>query len=105
MNYNVKSIGIFERQAKRLIRKYASLQGELLTLISELRTNPQQGTPLGNNCYKIRLAVSSKGKGKSAGARVITNVVIIEKNVYSLTIYDKSEKADIGNRELTELLK
>ena len=89
MNYNVKSIGIFERQAKRLIRKYASLQGELLTLISELRTSPQQGTPLGNNCYKIRLAVSSKGKGKSAGARVITNVVIIEKNVYLLTIYDK----------------
>jgi len=62
MNYNVKSIGIFERQAKRLIRKYASLQGELLTLISELKTNPQQGTPLGNNCYKYALRFLQKAK-------------------------------------------
>jgi hypothetical protein len=105
MNYNVKSISVFERQAKRLIKKYASLQKELLTLISELKINPQLGASVGNNCYKIRLAVSSKGKGKSGGARIITNVAIIEKNVYLLTIYDKSEQSDITNKELAELLK
>ncbi|CAN5873801.1 hypothetical protein BH11BAC7_BH11BAC7_16560 [soil metagenome] len=29
---------------------------------------PQVGTSIGNNCYKIRLAISSKGKGKSGDA-------------------------------------
>jgi len=105
MNYNVKSIAIFEKQAKRLIKKYASLKKELRELVSELKIDPLMGTPLGNNCYKIRLAIASKSKGKSGGARVITNVAVIEKNVYLLSIYDKSEKADLSNKELTELLK
>jgi len=55
MNYNVRSIAVFEKQARRLVKKYASLQKELLTLIAELKINLQLGTPLGNNCYKTRL--------------------------------------------------
>jgi hypothetical protein len=27
--------------------------------------NPTQGTPLGKDCYKIRMAISSKNKGKN----------------------------------------
>lgn len=63
-----------------------------------------QGTPLGRNCYKIRLAVSSKGRGKSGGARIITNIVISEETVYLLSIYDKSEKENLTDKELLELL-
>lgn len=59
MSYNVKSISVFEKQAKRLIKKYASLKTELLGLIEELKENPEHGTALGNNCYKIRLAIAS----------------------------------------------
>jgi mRNA-degrading endonuclease RelE of RelBE toxin-antitoxin system len=59
----------FEKQLKRLSKKYKSLADDLAVLIKQLEGNPTSGTPLGNNCYKVRLAISSKGKGKS-GAHV-----------------------------------
>ena len=104
MSYSVRSIAVFEKQAKRLIKKYASLKKELLELVNQLKENPQQGTPIGNNCYKIRIAVASKGKGKSGGARIITNFIVTEEAVYLLTIYDKSEKENITDKELQQLL-
>ena len=104
MNYNVKTIDVFERQAKRLAKKYNSLKSDLQSLIESLKNNPQQGTHLGNSCFKIRLAISSKGKGKSGGARVITHIVVTDKNVFLLSIYDKSEKENLTDSELKELL-
>lgn len=105
MSYNVLPIPPFDRQLKRLSKKYPSLKEEYLNLINSLETNPEQGTNLGNNCYKIRLAIASKGKGKSGGARVITNFVIADATVYLLSIYDKSEKENLTDKELHELLK
>ena len=104
MNYNVKSIAVFEKQAKRLIKKYASLKNELLDLIQELKENPEIGTSIGQSCFKIRLSIASKNKGKSGGARIITNFVVTEDTVYLLSIYDKSEKENLSNKELDELL-
>jgi len=103
MLYSVKTIEVFERQAKRLIKKYASLRNELLELVFQLKENPVQGNSIGNNCYKIRLAIASKGKGKSGGARVIINIVIAENNVYLLTIYNKSEKENLSFKELKDI--
>jgi hypothetical protein len=104
MHYNVKSIAVFERQAKRLIKKYASLKKELLELVQQLKENPQQGTAIGKNCFKIRLSIASKSKGKSGGARVITNFVVTDATVYLLSIYDKTEKDNLTDKELNELL-
>jgi mRNA-degrading endonuclease RelE of RelBE toxin-antitoxin system len=104
MSYNVKTIDVFEKQARRLSKKYTSLKAELKQLIIDLKTNPQQGTPIGKNCFKIRFAIQSKGKGKSGGARIITNIVINEDSVYLLTIYDKSEKDNLSSKELNDLL-
>lgn len=73
-------------------------------LLKSLGSNPKQGTALSNNCYKIRLAITSKGRGKSGGARVIINVIISEETVYLLTIYDKSDKESLTDKELQELL-
>ena len=67
MSYNVLPIPPFDRQLKRLSKKYPSLKAEYLQLIESLEQNPEQGTNLGNNCYKIRLSIASKGKGKSGG--------------------------------------
>lgn len=105
MAYNVKTIDVFERQAKRLIKKYASLRKELLELVQELKENPEQGTAIGKGCFKIRIAIASKGKGKSGGARVITNLVVTDATVYLLSIYDKAEKENLAEKELNELLK
>lgn len=105
MSFEIKTISVFEKQAKRLVKKYSSLKIELLNLIQELKENPQTGTSLGQNCFKIRIAISSKGKGKSGGARIITNVMIQDNIVYLINIYDKSEKENLTDKELSELLK
>ena len=71
---------------------------------------PRTGIPLGNNTFKIRLAIKSKGKGKSGGARIIslveTEVIgLIRSNVVILlTIYDKSEIDSISKEEIDALI-
>jgi len=104
-NFELIPIIPFQKQAKKLIKKYPSLKTELLELFDELKENPVKGVNIGSNCYKIRLAITSKNKGKSAGARVIINVYLNEKEVYLLTIYDKSVKSSISDKELKELIK
>ena len=76
----------------------------MILLFESIQQQPEQGVALGNNCYKIRLAIASKGKGKSGGARVITYVQITQTNVFLLSIYDKSEVDNISDKELLELL-
>jgi mRNA-degrading endonuclease RelE of RelBE toxin-antitoxin system len=104
MNYNVVTIPPFDRQLKRLVKKFPSLKNEFITLIESLQTNPTQGVAITNGCFKIRLAIQSKSKGKSGGARIITHVQVSETNVFLLSIYDKSEQADISDKELKYLL-
>lgn len=97
----------FKRQAKRLAKKYPSLKDDLLELQKELKQNPYIGTDLGNNTHKVRMAILSKGKGKSGGARVITFVVNISEDsckVRLLTIYDKSEIENVSNSYLRMLI-
>ena len=105
MSYNLFTLGSFDKQLKRLVKKYPSLKKEYINLIESLENDPMQGTAIGNKCYKIRLAIASKGKGKSGGARVIANLVIDDDAVYLLTIYDKSEKSNLTDAELGELLR
>lgn len=105
MSYKVRTIPNFDKALKRLVKKYPSLKAEYIALLDSLEGDPEQGTPIGNHCFKIRLAIASKGKGKSGGARVIIHVVITDKIVFLLDIYDKSEQANISDKELAELLK
>ncbi|WP_394335460.1 type II toxin-antitoxin system RelE/ParE family toxin [Geofilum rhodophaeum] len=60
---------------------------------------------MGHNCCKIRLAIASKGKGKSGGARIITHVVFKDDTVYLLSIYDKSDIENLTDKEILELIK
>jgi len=105
MSYNIIAVPTFKKELKRLSKKYNSLKADLASLFETLETNPTQGIALGNNCYKIRLSITSKGKGKSGGARVVTNFVIADATIYLLSIYDKAEKENLSNKELDELLK
>jgi hypothetical protein len=103
MNYNVSTIPLFDKQAKRLAKKYPSLKADLAELFESLANNPQQGVALANNFYKIRLGISSKGKGKSGGARVITYVKVTQTAVFLASIFDKSEKSTITEKELKDI--
>jgi mRNA-degrading endonuclease RelE of RelBE toxin-antitoxin system len=105
MSYSVIALPSFRKKLKQLAKKYPSLKTDLAILFESLEANPIQGIPLGKNCFKIRLAISSKHKGKSGGARLITNFVIADQTVYLLSIYDKSDTDNLSNKELSELLK
>ncbi len=104
MSYKILAIPPFDRQLMKLAKKYPSLKKEFLALIESLEMNPVQGSFIGKNCYKVRLAIASKGKGKSAGARVITNLVVSDTTVFLLSIYDKSAKSTLSDQELLDLL-
>ena len=99
----------FEREARRALKEFGSLRAELDDLVTAPVRNPRLGTPLGNRCYKIRLAVRSKGQGKRGGMRVITYVLLQldaadDAVVYLASIYDKSERDTVSNAELKALV-
>ncbi len=105
MPFKVEATPEFLNEAKKLARKYPSLKNDIAGLAAQLSSSPMQGTPLGKDAYKIRLAIASKGKGKSGGARVITCVKIVSTTVYLVSIYDKSVQSDISDKELKQRIK
>ena len=104
MSYSIIPTQRFEKELKRLAKKFPSIKIDFAGLIAGITENPESGTFIGNNCYKIRLAIGSKGKGKSGGARVITYLYIETETVYLLTIYDKGENADLKPNELKDMI-
>jgi mRNA-degrading endonuclease RelE of RelBE toxin-antitoxin system len=105
MSFKIEAIPPFGRQLKRLSKKYPSIGQDLAELGNNLIENPMRGIPLGKDCYKIKLSIGSKGKGKSAGARIVTCVKIVKETVFLLTIFDKSDMENISDKELKSLLK
>ncbi|TXI77874.1 MAG: hypothetical protein E6Q44_12625 [Flavobacteriales bacterium] len=104
MSFEVVSSPVFDRAVKRLAKRYPSMRDDVAELIEGLTHDPVQGTALGKDCYKVRMAIHSKGKGRSGGARVITCVKVVRHTVILLTVYDKSETGDIPNKELAKLI-
>ena len=104
MSYKVEVTTDFERDIKSLLKKYPSLKQEFAELIGSLENKPEQGAPLGRDCYKIRLAIKSKGRGKSGGARIITYVRVVNETVFLLAIYDKSEQENISDETIRNRL-
>jgi mRNA-degrading endonuclease RelE of RelBE toxin-antitoxin system len=105
MNYEVLVTDNFKRETRRLLKKFRSLNKDLEKLIMSLEQNPDQGISLGKDCYKIRMNITFKNKGKSSGSRVITYVKFLSGFVFLISIYDKSEKDNIIDTELDRLLK
>lgn len=100
----------FKRQFKRLAKKYASLRDDMMNLKESLMKNPTQGTDLGNGVRKVCMAIASKGKGKSGGARVLTMSLCVAwdetaHDLVLLTLYDKSEISNVSDRYIKSLLR
>ena len=115
MKVTVRITKSFKAAAKPLLKKYQSLSKDLSLLEKELINTPRLGTPLGKDLYKIRLNITSKGKGKSGGARVISLLettligyaeIVSEKEitVNLITIYDKGDVDTISDKELKDLI-
>ena len=106
MNVKIIPSVEFDRQFKRLAKKYKSLLDDYLTFSKELKENPLQGSALGGGVRKIRMAIGSKGKGKSGGARVLTLTVLVSEDaaVTLLTIYDKDEIDNVSDEYIRWLV-
>lgn len=104
MSFAVEVSVTFKREARRLQKRYRSLPDDIAGFVQRLEKDPIQGSALGQGCYKVRLAIRSKGQGKSGGARVITCIVVVDAKVYLLSIFDKSEQATLNDKRLQDLL-
>ncbi len=103
MKHRVIPTPAFEKELRPLLKRHRSLAKDLLKLEQELEAKPNTGTPLGHGLYKVRLAIASKGKGKSGGGRVITYVVTEDAEVYLLSIYDKSEYDTVDTKAMKQV--
>ena len=105
MSFNIIPTPPFVKELKHLAKKYPSIKKDFAEQTGRLLQEPKTGTPLGNNCFKIRMAITSKGQGKSGGARVITFVQVIITTIFLLSIYDKADIENISDKVLKERLK
>ncbi len=105
MNYKVIPTPEFVKNLKTLKKKYPNIKNDVLKLANHLEKNPKMGIELGNNTYKIRLKNSNNNRGKSAGYRIITYCVNEDNELYFITIYSKSDKENILDLELQELIR
>ncbi|WP_316792052.1 hypothetical protein [Pedobacter frigoris] len=105
MSFEIRISDTFRRAAKTLTKKYPSLKQDISDLATKLISTPDLGEPLGKNMYKVRMSITSKGRGKSGGARVITCVVYKNEQVLLAEIYDKSDYASVDENKILKNLK
>ncbi|MDO3644824.1 addiction module toxin RelE [Mucilaginibacter sp. L3T2-6] len=105
MSFEVIITRNFEKEAKPLAKKYPSFKQDIAKLIKNLKINPEEGKSLGNNLYKVRVAIDSKNRGKSGGARIITYLVIEKEKLFLISIYDKAEYETSDTSLLLKILK
>lgn len=103
-NFKIILSDDIKKELKKLSKKYASLQKDFISFLDDLQENPTQGTPLGRDCYKVRLKIESKKTGKSGGARVLTCVKIVKSTIFLFGIYDKSEISTLTDKEIQRRL-
>lgn len=108
MKIEIITTPTFDREYKRLKKKYTSIPKDILLFENELINNTNIGIDLGGYIRKVRIAIKSKNKGKSGGARIITYNVIIsvtEEKILLVTIFDKSEQNNISDTEIKNILR
>ena len=108
MSFEVKTTSDFDRSAKSLVKRYRSFKSDLKDLIVSLEENPEQGTELSPGIRKLRMAITSKGRGKAGGARVITFTIVVSENtgrVYLMDLYDKADYSTVDVRTIQKRLK
>ena len=100
MEVHINTGSEFKRLFKRLMKKYHSLLHDFDVWKQELKNNPLAGDDLGAGVRKIRMAIDSKGKGKSGGARILTLNILLDAetmDITLLTIYDKGEISNVND--------
>ncbi|MDQ7061895.1 MAG: type II toxin-antitoxin system RelE/ParE family toxin [Sulfurimonas sp.] len=104
MNFKIETIPRFEKDVKKLKKKFPKIKSDLVKLVNILSLNPESGTDLGANIFKIRISNSSIPTGKSGGFRIITYYKK-DDTLYLVTIYSKTEQDNILTDKLRQIVK
>ena len=94
----------FKVAYKHLKKRHRSLEADFERLLLSLLNNPNQGVELTDGVRKIRMAITSKRRGRSGGARVIIRAKIVEDELQLLYIYDKADYENISEVFLKDIL-
>jgi len=94
----------FKKQLKPLCRKYRHLKNDLIEILEDFNKSEHQ--TLKNSLYKIRMKCGDIPRGKNKSFRLIVFLVEIETQNYiiPITIYYKSDKANISLKEINKHL-
>ena len=96
MNLTIKTLASFDKELKQLSKRYRSIKKDMRQLYQELLENQKAGIKIVDNCYKIRLANSS---------RAIYYYVDNENSIILLSIYSKTEQSSISEDRILQILK
>lgn len=102
---NIRISDEFKTAYKRLKKRHKSLEADFERLLLSLQENPYQGVEILDDIRKIRMNITSKGRGKSGGARVIIRVRIVMDELQLLYIYDKADFENVSDSYLRDILK
>lgn len=108
MNFEIITSDYFDAEVKKLSKRYKSFKEDLKEFRQDLKNNPLQGVEIAPNIRKIRMTISSKGRGKSGGARVISFNALVSENegtIALLLIYDKADASNIKMNVVAEIIK
>ncbi|WP_177176071.1 type II toxin-antitoxin system RelE/ParE family toxin [Trichormus sp. NMC-1] len=96
----------FTRNIRNLAKKYRSIRNDIQPVAEQLERGDLPGdkiSGIGYDVFKLRIRNSDIQKGKSGGYRLIYYVKTA-KGIILLTIYAKSEQADILADEIRSII-
>lgn len=96
----------FKRNLRQLAKKYRHIRDDLQPTIDQLADGLKPGDQISgiqHEVFKLRVGNSDARKGKSGGYRVIYYVKG-EEAIVLVTIYSKSEQADVSAAEIRRII-
>ena len=95
---------LYEKAFKKLSKKYKNIDKDVDAFLSSIRSREDLGTELKSNVYKVRIANSSKNKGKSTGYRLLSYVALVKNELHLLYIYDKGSIGNLTESEVDAMI-
>jgi len=102
---DIEETETFTRAVKKLQKRFKNIQEDCNEFTQKINITDDLGTHLGSGIYKVRIANSNKQSGKSSGYRLISYLKLIDKKLYFMYIYDKSDLDNISEKEIDTLVK
>lgn len=101
---DIEETETFSKAVKKLQKRFKNIKQDCNTFIQDIQTTKNLGTHLGNGVYKVRIANSDKKSGKSSGYRLISYLKLIDKKLYLMYVYDKSDFSTVSENAIDELI-